>query len=98
MLEYWQNLLELNHWKIRLISIDPDQVTYDSDVPEEDRYFIGIKRDYDTFTADLYYDRELKDEDVIHELLHVRFPNWSEEEINDITKIIIKNERVQNIK
>ena len=36
-----------------------------------------------------YQNQPLQDDDIIHELLHVRFPDWSEEKVNYWTTLII---------
>ena len=85
MIEKWKLLLKLHDWDITTVAIDPKQVTYDDDCPQEDRYFIGVQPDHDIKRALIYHDRELTEEDVIHELLHVRYPDKSEDWVNKKT-------------
>jgi len=90
-LKYWKHMLCLKEWYVKLIKINPDQVTYDDDVPKEDRYFIGINKNNEFKIATIFYDRKLTEEDIIHELLHLRFPELAEDDINFLTKIAYKN-------
>ena len=86
----YKKLLSLEDWEIYTIRILEEQVTYDTDVPNEDKYFIGITPNYYIKAATIYHDRDLTDEDILHELLHVKFPSVSESDINELTKILIK--------
>ncbi len=91
MLTEWQERLELTDVTVQLERIDPDAVAYADSVPGSDRYFIGI-----ALTAinprcyTLYHDRDLADEDICHELLHVKFPDASEELIVKMTELTLK--------
>jgi len=88
MIDKWKSLLSLNDWIVITESIDPKSVTYSSDCPAEDRYYIGVSTKSDIKTATIYHDRPLTERDVIHELLHVRYPNWTEEMVNEVEELL----------
>ena len=88
MINKWKKLLLLDDWDIRVESINPNAVMYDSDCPSEERYYVGVQPDHNTRTATIYHDRELTERDVIHELLHIKFPKWSEEQVNEMEGIL----------
>lgn len=88
MINKWKKLLLLGDWDIRVESINPNAVMYDSDCPSEERYYVGVQPDHNTKTATIYHDRELTERDVIHELLHIKFPKWSEEQVNEMEGIL----------
>ena len=88
----WQSRLNLKEWSFPIQEIQPTQVTYDNDCPVKDRYFIGIEIDKENKIGTIYHDRELTEADIIHELLHVKYPNKSEDWINTTENIILNNE------
>ena len=80
---FWQKWLGLTNWSIVSESIDKKQVLYDKDVPKKDRYFVGVHIDDKIKVATIYNDRKLTHEYVLHELLHIRFPKFTEEQVNE---------------
>jgi len=99
MIEKWKNLLSLKKWTVITESIDTNAVTYDNDCPDKDRYFIGIEADHHDGIATIYHDRPLTDEYIVHELLHVKYPDWSEDQVNAETeKILNQNKDEYNIR
>ena len=80
---FWQKWLGLTNWFILSESIDKKQVLYDKDVPKKDRYFVGVHIDNKSEIATIYHDRNLNHEYVLHELLHIRFPKFTEEQVNE---------------
>ena len=90
MIEKWKNLLSLKKWTVITESIDPNAVTYDNDCPDEDRYYVGVLADRDKKTATIYHDKELTERDIIHELLHIRYPKWGEDQINEVEELLYK--------
>jgi hypothetical protein len=90
-LSKWQSKLILKEWSFITEEILPTQVVYDNDCPIKDRYFIGIEIDQQNKIGTIYHDRELTEADIIHELLHVKYPNKSEDWINK-TENILNNE------
>lgn len=88
MVYYWIDALGLKGWTITTEKIDKKSVTYDNEVPEEDRYFVGIQIDKKNMQARIYHDRPLNDSYIVHELLHVKYPEKTEEWINEVEELI----------
>ena len=88
MINKWLKKLELTEWTVRLESLDNEQVL--CDCPPEDCYFVGVKYDSTTKHAVIYHDRDLTEEDIVHELLHVKNPFWSEDQVNSETEKLLK--------
>lgn len=91
MIESWIKKLELTDWTITLESLDNEQVL--CDCPPEDCYFIGVCYDSDLKNAVIYHDRNLREEDIVHELLHVKYNNWSEDQVNTETERLLKQNK-----
>ena len=91
MIEKWKTILELNDWSFNTESISKDQVQYPDDL--ELKEFVGISIDHEQKYGLINHTRPLTDFDVIHELLHCKWPTMSEDAINHSTNIILKNER-----
>jgi hypothetical protein len=98
LVDKYKKLLDLQDWKITLQPIQKNQVQYSDDVPEKDKYYIGVERNNDFKTAIIYYDRDLTDEDVLHELLHLKLPTFSEDNINALTDKILKKNSFPDLK
>ena len=88
MINKWKNLLSISEWEFTTENIDPSAVMYDMDCPEEDRYYVGVEPNHDTKTATIYHDRPLTERDIIHELLHVRYPKWTEDQVNGMEELL----------
>lgn len=82
----WISRLGIIDWFIKTKSIDPRQVVYPDDISDEDKYFVGIEIDQQKKEGTIYHDRPLKEEDVVHELLHVKHPEKDENWINNETE------------
>ena len=91
MVGYWIDKLGLTGWAITTEAIEKKSVTYADDVPDRDKYFVGIQIDKESMQARIYHDRPLTDEYVVHELLHVKFPLEQEDWINKVTTIALNN-------
>ena len=87
-LSKWQSKLNLNEWEFTTKEILPEQVVYDNNCPDEDKYFVGIEIDKHNKVGTIYHDREITEKDIIHELLHVKYPNKSEDWVNEIENLI----------
>lgn len=89
---HWANILDLHEWSFIHEKIDPDSVTYDDDIPDEHRYCVGVEsnRIGPRKIATIYYDRQLTERDIIHELLHVKYPKWTEEHVNQVEELLYK--------
>ena len=90
LINKWQALLGISDWVILYEPISEDQVI---DEIEDNNYgheFVGIHIDFTNKTGAIFHTRELNEEDILHELLHVRFNSWSEEKVNFWTDLLIK--------
>tara|TARA_R110002126_G_scaffold252003_4_gene395202 strand:- start:240 stop:650 length:411 start_codon:yes stop_codon:yes gene_type:complete len=87
MIDKWKAILGLKGWTITTEAIDKKSVIYEDDVPDSDKYFVGIQIYKESMRARIYHDRPLTDEYVIHELLHVKYPDWSEDQVNSQTTL-----------
>ena len=85
MVYYWIDVLGLKGWTITTEAINKKSVTYAEEIPDEDRYFVGIRINKENMQARIYHDRLLNDEYVVHELLHVKYPEKDEDWINETT-------------
>ncbi len=96
MLKKWQSFLDISHWTIVCEPINEMQVMDDlkGDMPGHE--FVGIEIDLINQNGIIYHTRPLQDDDIVHELLHVRFPDWNEQKVNYWTDLII--DQSQNIK
>ncbi len=88
----WTDTLGLSGWSITTAAIGKEAVTYADDVPIEDRYFVGVQANEEKMRAIIYHDRPLTEEDIVHELLHVKNPDWSEDQVNAETEKLLKEE------
>ena len=82
-IEYWKKKLGLQHLSIVTELIDRKQVMFPDDISNEDRYFIGVS--LKGREAIISHDRDLTEEDILHELLHLANPDKSEEWVNKET-------------
>ena len=89
ILEHWKYKLGLHDWEITIQRINPEQVTYPDDCQGKERFFVGITADEEELHATIFHDRPLKEEDIVHELLHVAYPSESEDWVNDKTNQLI---------
>lgn len=88
LIKKWRSLLNIES-KITTRPIDKEQVLIDKDIPDEDRYFVGVYKINDE-KYEIIHDRDLRQDDVVHELLHVKFPSMSEKTVNKLTPILLK--------
>ena len=75
IIEKWQHIFRLKDWKITTNKINPENIIYNG----ED-YFIGIHRDFGRKFAIIYHDIDLAEESIVHELLHIVFPEPQKDE------------------
>ncbi len=80
--EHWKTVLEIEHWDIICSKIEEDQVVDELKENTHGHEFVGIERNFLTHCGIIYHTRPLEEEDIIHELLHVRYPDWSEEKVD----------------
>lgn len=92
----WKSILQLSDWQIDTESINPNQVSYPSDCVGDERFFIGIEKDEALNKAVIYHDRPLYEEAIVHELLHVKYPEKSEEWVNKQTHSLLRINKIQD--
>ena len=99
MLQEWKEKLGLEQWDITIQEINPKQVVYPDDCVGDERFFIGVQPNHERQTATIYHDIPLYEEALVHELMHIKYPNESEEWVNNKTnKILIKSKSHGTIK
>ena len=84
----------INKWKFNLgidqeittVSIDDAQVVYPDDL--EDKCFVGVCFKDGT----IYHSRDLTEEDIVHELLHVSNRDMSDEWVEMMTEKLMEGE------
>ena len=91
LINKWQVLLGLSDWVILCESISEDQVVDEMEENTHGHEFVGIHIDFTNKIGTIYHTRKLKEEDIVHELLHVRFNSWSEEKVNFWTDLLLKS-------
>jgi len=82
-LGYWCEVLGLDGHRVEVEVISPNQVT--DEKGETGAHLVGGRR----ITEDsivIFTTRRLREDDVVHELLHVRFPEMSEGEVRSETR------------
>lgn len=88
LIETWKHRLGISHWNIVCQEIDEMQVTdiwFDNSPGHE---FVGIEIHAENNSAILYHTRPILEDDIIHELLHVRYPTWSEQKVEVWTNVL----------
>ena len=91
-IEYWQSVLGLWAWKVMCTPISEMQVLDDLYGDQPGHEFVGVVIDDHLKIANIYNTRHLMKDDIIHELLHVRFQAWTEEEVVVWTKKLNESE------
>ena len=91
LINKWQVLLGLSDWVILYESISEDQVVDEMEENTHGHEFVGIHIDFTNKIGTIYHTRKLKEDDIVHELLHVRFHSWSEEKVNFWTDLLLKS-------
>ena len=86
-----QVLLDIADWVILFEPISENQVVDELKGNTSGHEFIGIHINFKKKIGTIYHTRKLNEDDIVHELLHVRFPIWSEEKVNFWTDLLIKN-------
>ena len=88
LIETWKDRLGISHWNIVCQEIDEMQVTdiWFNNSPGHE--FVGIEIHAENQSAILYHTRSIQEDDIIHELLHVRYPTWSEQKVEVWTNVL----------
>ncbi|MEO9362373.1 MAG: hypothetical protein ABI348_00595 [Nitrososphaera sp.] len=55
--------------------------------------FVGVCTWHDEKVACIYHTRKLREDDIVHELLHVRHPSWTEDEVNRAVDLLLETRR-----
>ena len=77
LIKYWQEVFNIPDWKVNTEQIDLENVSIEW---AGETYFVGITRDFDTKQATIYHDIDLVEESIVHELLHIVFPEPQKDE------------------
>jgi hypothetical protein len=77
----WQLRLGLAAWEGRLERISPFQVCGEDGAPGQE--LVGVVTDARRFA--IVHTRALDEHDIIHELLHVAFPDWHHQKVEKWT-------------
>ena len=91
LINKWQVLLGLSDWVILCESISEDQVVDEMEENTHGHEFVEIHIDFTNKIGTIYHTRKLKEDDIVHELLHVRFHSWSEEKVNFWTDLLLNS-------
>jgi hypothetical protein len=91
LINKWQDLLGISDWVILSEPISEDQVVDELEQNTHGHEFVCIHIDFANKIGTIYHTRKLKEDDIIHELLHVRFHSWSEEKVNFWTDLLLRS-------
>ncbi|WP_158435196.1 hypothetical protein [Nitrososphaera viennensis] len=80
LVEYWKERLGIDDYAVITERISLFQVS--DDYCRVGNSFVGVCADHDEKVACIYHTRRLREDDIVHELLHVRHPSWTEDEVN----------------
>jgi len=91
LIKKWQYHLGLQDWNIIVEEISENQVIdiYSKRIDESGE-FVGINRNFKNKEAILYTTRHIYEDDVIHELIHLRFPKMNETNVECLTNILMR--------
>lgn len=87
---YWREALGLEVYRVRIVRIDPFQVM--DDVGNVGMELVGGLIEGDEATISTI--RKLKEDDIVHELLHFRYPADSEGDVRRMTQDLIVSRNV----
>lgn len=91
MLAGWQARLGLASYRIELERISIFSVC--DELCRVGNSLVGVVCDHERRRATIFHTRRLTCADVVHELLHVRHPSWSEAEVVTETDQILAADR-----
>lgn len=97
VINQWQHKLQIKHYQVTCERISPLQVC--DDYLQRGHEFVGVCTDHANHTACLYHTRKLQTADIIHELLHVKYPHLTEDQVNRETNrwLLYSRKEVNNI-
>jgi len=91
LLRKWQTAMGIADWEVGCEPIAEMQVVDALKGGTPGHEFVGISIDVEKKEATIHHTRSLVEEDIIHELLHVRYPEWSEDEVNSCTDCLMSD-------
>ena len=86
-IKYWQRYLGIEHWKVTTVKISKGQVS--DEHCRTGLSFVGVVPNHELLQAEIFHTRKMTSEDIVHELLHVKYPHWSEDQVNNRTEKIL---------
>jgi len=78
-LDYWQSILGLSEYRVIVSRVSPLQITHHDEKTGGD--FIGVVLDEKSREIWIITTRSLQEEDIVHELLHIREPKMDHGEV-----------------
>lgn len=87
-LAFWKAILNLSAINVVFHRISIFQVCDECCKPGKN--FVGVTYKQGESRAVIHHTCKLTEEDILHELLHVKFPNWSEERVVRATDELLK--------
>jgi hypothetical protein len=94
-ISFWKKILNIEHYVINVEKISIYQVS--DDFCFVGNSFVGISTDHTHKIATIFHTRQLQDDDIIHELLHVKYPDWTEAQVNKRMDELLKESKMWNI-
>lgn len=89
-IEEWKCKLGISDWRITCEAIDEMQVvdSWFNDTPGHE--FVGIAIYREERVGVISHTRQLTEEEIIHELLHVRYPEWNEDQVIFWARLLLR--------
>jgi hypothetical protein len=87
----WQRRLDLDDFEIRHERVSTFAVC--DMLCRVGNSLVGIRADHERREAVVFHTRRLRTADVVHELLHLRHPEWSERGVNSATAPLLGGSR-----
>lgn len=75
-LDFWMEILRLTNYMVRVEYISRLQVIGEDG--KEGAGLVGLRFDEDEGYITIVSTRKLKEDDIVHELLHVKYPDWDD--------------------
>lgn len=88
-LQHWTKKLSLTSYKIKLRKVSALQVA--DEFYRVGNHLVGVVINHKKKKAIIYYTKKLGEEDILHELLHVKYPSWAEDKVREETKKTLPN-------
>lgn len=83
-LEHWTKKLNLTSYKIKLRKVSALQVA--DEFYKVGNHLVGVVTNHKKKKATIYYTKKLGEEDILHELLHIKYPSWPEDKVREETR------------